>query len=81
MSFNDVGEILVGDSNGNISLWHPTSHRIIRVIMGAHEGPIFDICTLKNGTFVTGGGKDKRIIEWDSSMVPTGNEATVCNRP
>ncbi|KPM01385.1 echinoderm microtubule-associated protein-like protein 1 [Sarcoptes scabiei] len=75
MSFTDVGELLTGDSNGNIIIWHKNTCRIIRTIQNAHEGPIFDICSLKNGTFVTGGGKDKRIIEWDSNMNRTGKEA------
>lgn len=77
MSFTDVGELLTGDSNGNIIIWHKNTCRIIRTIQNAHEGPIFDICSLKNGTFVTGGGKDKRIIEWDSNMNRTGKEAKV----
>lgn len=77
MTFNDVGELLTGDSNGNIIVWHQNSGRIIRTIFNAHDGSIFDICTLKDGTIVTGGGKDKKIIEWNANMNRTGREAKV----
>lgn len=77
VAFNDVGELLTGDSNGNINIWHRNSCRLIKTIFNAHDGSIFDICSLKDGTFVTGGGKDKKIIEWDSSMNKTGREAKV----
>ncbi|MEQ2173150.1 hypothetical protein GOODEAATRI_028937, partial [Goodea atripinnis] len=33
---------------------------------GAHEGSIFAVCMLRNGTLVSG-GKDRRLISWDSS--------------
>lgn len=75
MTFNDVGELLTGDSNGNIIVWHQNSGRMIRTIFNAHDGSIFDICTLKDGTIVTGGGKDKKIIEWNANMNRTGREA------
>lgn len=77
LAFNDLGELLTGDSNGNIIIWNSAMGRICRTIMGAHDGPIFNICTLKDGKIVSGGGKDKRIIEWDAAMVRTGREAKV----
>ena len=77
MAFNDMGELLTGDSNGNIIVWHQNSNRIVRTIHNAHDGNIFDICTLKDGTIVSGGGKDKKIIEWDANMNKTGREAKV----
>uniref|UniRef100_A0A672IC14 Echinoderm microtubule-associated protein-like 2 n=1 Tax=Salarias fasciatus TaxID=181472 RepID=A0A672IC14_SALFA len=35
-------------------------NRISQVVSGAHEGGIFSICVLKNGTMVSGGGKDRK---------------------
>lgn len=81
MTFNDVGELLTGDSNGNIIIWQPNTIRIQRTIYDAHDGSIFDICALKDGTIVTGGGKDKKIIEWNANMNRTGREAKVCFSP
>lgn len=77
IAFTDNGELITGDSNGNIIIWHQSSNRIVRTIHNAHDGSIFDICTLKDGKIVSGGGKDKRIIEWDSNMNRTGREAKV----
>lgn len=77
MTFNDTGELLTGDSNGNIMVWQTSTYRIARTIFGAHEGAIFDICTLKNGIIVSGGSKDKKIVEWDANMNRTGREAKV----
>ncbi|KAJ6218486.1 hypothetical protein RDWZM_009643 [Blomia tropicalis] len=75
LAFNDLGELLTGDSNGNIIVWHQNTNRIVRIIHNAHDGAIFDICTLKDGKIVSGGGKDKKIVEWDSNMSRTGREA------
>ena len=32
---------------------------------GAHEGGVFSVCVLKDGTMVSGGGKDRRVVLWD----------------
>ena len=42
-----------------------------------HEGPIFSICVLKDGSIVTGGGKDRRMVQFDSTYRKSGLEATV----
>ncbi|XP_076314388.1 echinoderm microtubule-associated protein-like 2 isoform X6 [Tachypleus tridentatus] len=75
MAFTDVGDLLTGDSNGNIIVWSRGSNRQTRTLYGAHEGPVFSLCVMKDGTFVSGGGKDRRIIEWDDSCTRTGREA------
>lgn len=31
---------------------------------GAHEGGIFSLCVLKDGTLVSGGGKDRKVVLW-----------------
>lgn len=35
------------------------------MVSGAHEGGIFSLCVLKDGTLVSGGGKDRRVLLWD----------------
>ena len=75
MAYNDLGELLTGDSNGNIMFWQRTLNRPIRTIYNAHEGGVFTICILKDGTVMTGGGKDRRIVEWDANLNRTGREA------
>ena len=40
-----------------------------------HDGPIFTICVLKDGSIITGGGKDGRLVKYDSKFTPTGREA------
>lgn len=45
---------------------HTGTNRISHVIQGAHEGSIFALCMLRNGTLVSG-GKDRRLLSWDGS--------------
>ena len=80
MAYNDLGELLTGDSNGNIMVWQRSTNRPIRTIYNAHDGGVFTICILKDGTLVTGGGKDKRIVEWDLNINRTGREAKVFSK-
>ncbi|XP_076316323.1 echinoderm microtubule-associated protein-like 2 isoform X2 [Tachypleus tridentatus] len=75
MAFTDVGDILTGDSNGNIIVWSRGSNRPTHTLHGAHQGPVFSVCVMKDGTFVSGGGKDRRIVEWDDSCTRTGRGA------
>lgn len=39
--------------------------RISQVVSAAHEGGIFSVCVLKDGTMVSGGGKDRKVVLWD----------------
>lgn len=34
----------------------------------AHEGSVFCMCEMRNGTLLTGGGKDRKIILWDHEL-------------
>uniref|UniRef100_A0AAX7VEX9 HELP domain-containing protein n=1 Tax=Astatotilapia calliptera TaxID=8154 RepID=A0AAX7VEX9_ASTCA len=80
VTFAENGDAITGDSSGNIlvrplrpSLSHlhcAGTNRISHVIQGAHEGSIFALCMLRNGTLVSG-GKDRRLISWDSSYQQT----------
>ncbi|KAI3367703.1 hypothetical protein L3Q82_026543 [Scortum barcoo] len=57
VTFAENGDTITGDSSTN---------RISHVIQGAHEGSIFALSMLRNGTLVSG-GKDRRLVSWDSS--------------
>ncbi|XP_071354154.1 echinoderm microtubule-associated protein-like 1 isoform X5 [Trachinotus anak] len=66
VTFAENGDAITGDSSGNILVWGKGTNRISHVIQGAHEGSIFAVCMLRNGTLVSG-GKDRRLISWDNS--------------
>uniref|UniRef100_A0A3Q1BAM6 HELP domain-containing protein n=1 Tax=Amphiprion ocellaris TaxID=80972 RepID=A0A3Q1BAM6_AMPOC len=66
VTFAENGDAITGDSSGNILVWGKGTNRISHVIQGAHEGSIFALCMLRNGTLVSG-GKDRRLISWDNS--------------
>ncbi|XP_078263374.1 echinoderm microtubule-associated protein-like 1 [Rhinoraja longicauda] len=64
-TFAENGDSITGDSSGNILIWGKGTNRISYAISGAHEGGIFALCMLRDGTLVTGGGKDRKLISWD----------------
>ena len=66
-AFGQNGEVISGDSNGNIFIWPNDGNQISQEITAAHEGPIFSIETSGDGTFLSGGGKDKKVFIWDSN--------------
>ncbi|KAM8915151.1 echinoderm microtubule-associated protein-like 1 isoform 9-T9 [Spinachia spinachia] len=66
VTFAENGDAITGDSSGNILVWGKGTNRISHVIQAAHEGSIFALCMLRNGTLVSG-GKDRRLISWDGS--------------
>ncbi|XP_075304660.1 echinoderm microtubule-associated protein-like 1 isoform X6 [Odontesthes bonariensis] len=66
VTFAENGDAITGDSSGNILVWGKGTNRISHVIQGAHEGSIFAVCMLRNGTLVSG-GKDRRLVSWDGS--------------
>uniref|UniRef100_A0A3Q3X1L9 EML-like first beta-propeller domain-containing protein n=1 Tax=Mola mola TaxID=94237 RepID=A0A3Q3X1L9_MOLML len=70
VTFAENGDAITGDSSGNILVWGKGTNRISHVIQGAHEGSIFALCMLRNGTLVSG-GKDRRLISWDSGYQQT----------
>ncbi|XP_069566611.1 echinoderm microtubule-associated protein-like 2 [Brachyistius frenatus] len=65
VAFAENGDAITGDSSGNIYIWAKGGHRISQVVSGAHEGGIFSLCVLKDGTMVSGGGKDRKVALWD----------------
>ena len=46
-------------------------NKISHAVTGAHDGAIFSICVVKDGTLMTG-GKDRQLIEWNSAYQRTG---------
>uniref|UniRef100_A0A4W5QIN8 EMAP like 2 n=1 Tax=Hucho hucho TaxID=62062 RepID=A0A4W5QIN8_9TELE len=71
VAFAENGDAITGDSSGNIYVWSTSNippgggNRISQVVARAHEGGIFSLCVLKDGTLVSGGGKDRRMVLWD----------------
>ncbi|XP_047450361.1 echinoderm microtubule-associated protein-like 2 isoform X2 [Mugil cephalus] len=65
VAFAENGDAITGDSSGNLYIWAKGGNRISQVVSGAHEGGIFSVCVLKDGTMVSGGGKDRKVVLWD----------------
>lgn len=65
VAFAENGDAITGDSSGNIYIWAKGGNKISRAISGAHEGGIFSLCVLKDGTLASGGGKDRKVLHWD----------------
>lgn len=72
ISFTDTGNVISGDSNGNLLIWQRGGNTVYKMVRGAHEGPVFSIFVQKDGAIITG-GKDGRIVEWDRDLERTGN--------
>ncbi|TRY85650.1 hypothetical protein DNTS_008799 [Danionella cerebrum] len=82
LAFLSNGDILTGDSGGVLLIWSRTqtepasaktpkagAFQITRQIK-AHDGSVFTLCQMRNGTLLTGGGKDHKIILWDHNLQP-----------
>ncbi|XP_076590965.1 echinoderm microtubule-associated protein-like 2 isoform X2 [Chaetodon auriga] len=64
VAFAENGDAITGDSSGNVYVWAKGGNRITQQVSGAHEGGIFSVCVLKDGTMVSGGGKDRKVVLW-----------------
>ena len=63
--------MISGDSSGNIIVWGRDKRNIFYVkhtIIRAHEKSVFSLAHLQDGTLVSGGGLDRRIIAWDGAQ-------------
>uniref|UniRef100_A0A3Q2TVD2 EMAP like 3 n=1 Tax=Fundulus heteroclitus TaxID=8078 RepID=A0A3Q2TVD2_FUNHE len=80
--FSLTGDVLTGDSEGNILPWAKSAadtktlgkgaketYQIVRPIK-AHEGSVFTLCMLESGALLSGGGKDRKIIRWSADLAP-----------
>ncbi|XP_059086390.1 echinoderm microtubule-associated protein-like 1 isoform X5 [Tigriopus californicus] len=75
MAFSYTGDVITGDSNGNIFIWGRGYNAVTKALRKVHDGPIFSICVMKDGSIVTGGGRDRKLIQFDSTYKRTGMEA------
>ncbi|NXC06605.1 EMAL1 protein, partial [Orthonyx spaldingii] len=67
VTFSENGDTITGDSSGNILVWGKGTNRISHAVQGAHEGGIFALCMLRDGTLISGGGKDRKLISWNGN--------------
>ncbi|XP_030763624.1 echinoderm microtubule-associated protein-like 2 isoform X4 [Sitophilus oryzae] len=72
VAFLQTGETVTGDSNGNLAVWGRGTNTIWKLVKNVHEGSVFSICVLKDGSVVTGGGKDGRIVQLDNNLRTVG---------
>ena len=75
LAYASNGDVITGDSNGNVFIWGRGYNAVTKVIRKVHDGPIFSICVLKDGSIITGGGRDSRIVKFDTLYRKTGLEA------
>lgn len=66
VTFLEGGDVVTGDSGGNLYVWGKGGNRITQVVPGAHDGGVFGLCALRDGTLVSGGGRDRRVVLWGS---------------
>ncbi|XP_048843980.1 echinoderm microtubule-associated protein-like 4 isoform X1 [Brienomyrus brachyistius] len=79
LAFLPNGDVLTGDSGGVLLVWSRSvavdpapkanTFQISRQLK-AHEGSVFTMCQLRNGTVITAGAKDRRVILWDHDLSP-----------
>ncbi|XP_052271012.1 echinoderm microtubule-associated protein-like 2 isoform X1 [Dreissena polymorpha] len=72
--FTENGDVVSGDSSGNIFVWEKGTNKITKAVPTAHDGGVFSICCTRDGTILSGGGKDRKIIAWDAEFQKTGVE-------
>uniref|UniRef100_A0A8V0X310 EMAP like 3 n=1 Tax=Gallus gallus TaxID=9031 RepID=A0A8V0X310_CHICK len=61
--FDAAGDVLTGDSEGNILTWTRIGQQT-----RAHEGSVFALCRRRDGTVLSGGGKDRRVLSWSPAL-------------
>ncbi|XP_063365069.1 echinoderm microtubule-associated protein-like 2 [Cydia amplana] len=74
LGFNHNGDVLSGDSSGNITVWGRGTNTVAKLVRGAHAGSVFSLLALKDGCVVSGGGKDGRVVMFDAELNATGHE-------
>ncbi|KAL0970425.1 hypothetical protein UPYG_G00241770 [Umbra pygmaea] len=80
--FSLTGDVLTGDSEGNILTWGKSPGDVKTLGKGAketfqimrqtraHDGSVFALCMLHGGALLSGGGKDRKIIRWSADLAP-----------
>ncbi len=74
------GIIAVGDDDGNIVLWNPSSRQQI-FTTPAHRGTVTAIDFSSDGKFLASSGKDKQIRIWDINRQHQTASITVADKP
>lgn len=59
-AFAKTGEVLTGDSDGNVMIWRGV--KVVRVLKGAHAGAVGDIQVMEDGSFVSAGLDDASLV-------------------
>lgn len=77
VAFTQNGDVITGDSHGNLIVWGRGTNTICKFMRNVHEGSVFSVCVLKEGNIISGGGKDGRLIQFDAQLNRTGEEAQV----
>ena len=77
LAFSSSGDLITGDSSGNILVWGRGYNAVTKAVWGMHDGPVFALCVLRDGMIVTGGGKDRRVVKCDPEFRPTGEVTTL----
>ncbi|XP_065343773.1 echinoderm microtubule-associated protein-like 2 isoform X3 [Cloeon dipterum] len=75
LAFSQNGEVLSGDSNGHIIVWVRGGNTVSKVVRGVHEGSVFCLAVTNEGQVISGGGKDRRIVQLDHSLSSSGASA------
>ena len=68
-------EILTGDTDGNVMVWKGI--KVVRVLKGAHNGPVGDICVFEDGSFISGGEKDGSLVVFNMEYDLIGAGVTI----
>ncbi|KAJ8266155.1 hypothetical protein GJAV_G00126560 [Gymnothorax javanicus] len=86
--FSGTGDVLTGDSEGNILTWGKSAADIKTLGKGAketyqimrqtpaHEGSVLTLCVLQGGAILSGGGKDRRVVRWSVDLAPERERET-----
>ncbi|XP_013395547.1 echinoderm microtubule-associated protein-like 2 isoform X3 [Lingula anatina] len=77
LAIADNGDVFTGDSNGNIFIWPRGTNKISKALTGVHEGGIFSLLFTKDGHLLSGGGKDRRIVQWDATGLTQTGEVEI----
>lgn len=77
IAFTQSGDVLTGDSNGNIIAWGRGTNTISCIRKNVHDGPVFSLCSLKDGGLVSGGGKDGHLVLFDADLTRPGVKGSI----
>jgi len=67
------GELISGDTNGNLFKWEKGGNNVEQVIEGAHDGAVLTIMIKEDGSMITG-GTDGTLVEWSAELEKTDNK-------